>query len=810
MKYAHQCLVTRFGLVAIAALLPLFFGGHSVAVAAKGYSQDAVAAKGYSQDGEDLILHYGNILDKYPPEVSPSRIQGTYSRRFKLGLECTDLLTGCKKFVYTTDGSTPDLNDPSHTYRGPFMLPGPGRVLVKYQAEDNVGNIGPVITKIYEISSRKIEIVQKIQLANDLKAYLPPAKVLLTFGRIINEFNGYDYNGDGLAEIKTVESPEYEDQRNIVPDAKVILILVERQLLERANTSTSSFLSPTPRRLEELLGRIERLNDDLVKEGYTVRTVVMDVHRDPEVHQDGRTVLAIREMFKAVKDRFHNFQGAIMIGEFPEAVVVRRVARKKVKTDRNWYLDPTSGSRITVPEGGNLSVLKFGSSAVYRTNIVLEDLDGDWADTYIEEETTVEGITAVTPRGDTFPNAGTTEFRTTNWRSALQPKIYEDFFFVNDTAFNMSETGPNRVLRINWDQRNPEVSRADKVRGTPQILASPEISVSRISARKIARMPRADLLGDDSMPTELRSTNPDLHKLQNWIQDRGMEINLINLYLDRNHAHRNGRNIAKKTYQRIRYDSSITSLETSLKDNGLEELDFIDDAGLVEYVNFLKGDSLLKGIVAHSSSQSSDFKHVGKRAGAGDGAIASLITGGIGDPSHIFNWQRSHTRRPNYTYTPSVRGAVGDCSGTITACKTPGVDWANYHLYLTLFKKRTLSPPLPFTHTYRAQGHIYLHVGCEVTSPIDGIFMPFSHEQYGRGQNADSILFMANGLAVVGRAKTFNDYPNEFGEELGKGENVGHALRHSSEVDRAKEGISRIDSKRYYFWSVLGDWTLKL
>ncbi len=623
MKYAHQCLVTRFGLVAIAALLPLFFGGHSV----------AVAAKGYSQDGEDLILHYGNILDKYPPEVSPSRIQGTYSSRFKLGLECTDLLTGCKKFVFTTDGSTPDLNDPSHTYRGPFMLPGPGRVLVKYQAEDNVGNIGPVITKIYEISSRKIEIVQKIQFANDLKAYLPPAKVLLTFGRIINEFNGYDYNGDGLAEIKTVESPEYEDQRNIVPDAKVILILVERQLLERANTSTSSFLSPTPRRLEELLGRIERLNDDLVKEGYTVRTVVMDVHRDPEVHQDGRTVLAIREMFKAVKDRFHNFQGAIMIGEFPEAVVVRRVARKTVVTEEGWSFQPTSRRRIIVPEGGNLSVLKFGSSAVYRTNIVLEDLDGDWADTYIEEFTTVEGITAVNPGGNTFPNAGTTEFRTTNWRSALQPKIYEDFFFVNDTAFNMSETGPNRVLRINWDQRNPEVSRADKVRGTPQILASPEISVSRISARKIARMPRADLLGDDSMPTELRSINPDLHKLQNWIQDRGMEINLINLYLDRNHAHRNGRNIAKKTYQRIRYDSSITSLETSLKDNGLEELDFIDDAGLVEYVNFLKGDSLLKGIVAHSTSQSSDFKHVGKRAGAGDGAITVTIGAGAQSPA---------------------------------------------------------------------------------------------------------------------------------------------------------------------------------
>ena len=107
-------------------------------------------------------------------------------------------------------------------------------------------------------------------------------------------------------------------------------------------------------------------------------------------------------------------------------------------------------------------------------------------------------------------------------------------------------------------------------------------------------------------------------------------------------------------------------------------------------------------------------------------------------------------------------------------------------------------------------GHIYLHTGCNVTSPKDGIILPFSHEQYGRGQNADSILFMANGLAVVGRAKIFNDFPREFGEELGKGENVGHALRHSSEVDRAKEGISRIDSKRYYFWSVLGDWTLKL
>ena len=66
---------------------------------------------------------------------------------------------------------------------------------------------------------------------------------------------------------------------------------------------------------------------------------------------------------------------------------------------------------------------------------------------------------------------------------------------------------------------------------------------------------------------------------------------------------------------------------------------------------------------------------------------------------------------------------------------------------------------------------------------------------------------------MMGRAKVFYDSPRGFGAALAEGGTVGHAwARYFDEETRstwARAGDD-IGRKRSYFWSVLGDWTLRL
>jgi hypothetical protein len=67
----------------------------------------------------------------------------------------------------------------------------------------------------------------------------------------------------------------------------------------------------------------------------------------------------------------------------------------------------------------------------------------------------------------------------------------------------------------------------------------------------------------------------------------------------------------------------------------------------------------------------------------------------------------------------------------------------------------------------------------------------------------------------VGRAKVFYDEPREFAEVLGKGGTIGDAWQRYFELesDRRRTGDEvgdDIGRKRAYFWSLVGDWTLRL
>ncbi|MEN6622325.1 MAG: hypothetical protein ABFD50_12325, partial [Smithella sp.] len=90
---------------------------------------------------------------------------------------------------------------------------------------------------------------------------------------------------------------------------------------------------------------------------------------------------------------------------------------------------------------------------------------------------------------------------------------------------------------------------------------------------------------------------------------------------------------------------------------------------------------------------------------------------------------------------------------------------------------------------------------------------PYNNATYGLGQNAESVLFYANSLAVISRSKMFNDGPSGFGYGFGSSDNatfgdgwIQHFQTESMDTELAKK---RTERKKSSFWSVIGDWTLR-
>ncbi|MFG0320000.1 MAG: hypothetical protein ACF8XB_22195, partial [Planctomycetota bacterium JB042] len=109
---------------------------------------------------------------------------------------------------------------------------------------------------------------------------------------------------------------------------------------------------------------------------------------------------------------------------------------------------------------------------------------------------------------------------------------------------------------------------------------------------------------------------------------------------------------------------------------------------------------------------------------------------------------------------------------------------------------------------------IYLHTGCEAISPAEAERLPWHDPAYGRANGAAATLFLADGLALIGRAKVFYDEPPGFCETLRDGGTVGDAWRTPFEIEAAAPTWDRVGGdigrKRTSFWSLLGDWTLRL
>jgi len=730
------------------------------------YNLKALGIDNQGNVATDVMVHEF-IWDASAPDVWVNRSNGTHEKRFELNISCDDDISGCRKIALSADGSDPDFNNPDHIYRRSILLP-KGMSRFQVRAMDAAGNVSKTKTVNHSILSDETESRHQMIFQTDLAHYLTDLSAS-NVDQIASKFIGYDLDQDGYAEIANISRLRTGFQGSIPGKGKLLLILVERQLLERAKALASDG------KLSLLVEKINRLEDDTRRDGFSPRILVIDLPRDSERHQDGLTLLGLRRMLQAYKASFPAFRGVLMLGEFPEATLVLRHALKRKARDMeiNGKSYPLSNKLTLQP-----------TPYAVRSNIVLEDLDGNWEKIYILDESEIEGVRAVHQSERDFPNEGRTRFRSFDYE--IHREVYEDFFFIDDTDL-VRRPGiyMGLDLGIDWNPKHPELAEGDHRPRFPTKLASPEIKVSRISARKVALSPPADLVDSSGRPVADVLDDDTEANLSSWQLDTPLEITLINDYLDRNHNHRTNRNLARRSLALIVGPDDLGFLDNSLADSGMADGPRVGKPGdILAYVDFLGGSDLLKGITAHSSGLSSTFPS----PTVADGALEQKITRPE-NRSSLFEWSVTQTPEERWLYTPSFSGSQE------TKNK------ATFKLYRTLYTNQILP---------KEMGFFYLHNGCNLMTPPDGIFLPYSDEQYGRGQNADAILFLANGLTVTGRSKTHSDSPWEFGRMLGDGKTVGHALQRYNFHTKSKRDVAEGRRKMPYSWSTVGDWTLKL
>lgn len=567
-----------------------------------------------------------------------------------------------------------------------------------------------------------------------------------TLQETVKAFDGFDLDSDGVKEIESLQFVPFRFEKAsepVDPRKKLVLVVVEARLL--ANLAGRGLT------VAALSQRLATFKQDLLKEGRQGRFLQMTPHSGPP-HQDGKTLLAIRQFFKAVRATCANFEGAILVGSFPEAGVVRAWPQEFLHNGQQCY-------------GVGLS-----PGEPHRFEIVLADLDGNWEDLYqpsVDAEGLVFRVTAAT----TTTRVGTA-VTLVNPQIERSPRRLEDVFLLRDASYNMASL-PLGATRVEIDLAclSPELSATD--RGKPNPVARPDICVSRINARSVAAQPPSTRLLDATGKPTRASGTPTLDlSMEAWRQDPKLERRLLVDYFDRNHAFRSGK------YADHRFSVGVIeyNLGTFSVDEGLEGLpgprDDVPNADLLDLVRWLKRPILLRAVSAHADCHSTFFR-------PDDSEAREVEAEAGGKP---WRWVDQ-----GGDYVPSLAGHhTGDL-----------------YLYRTLWENGQFANVPP---------SLMLHVGCDVNWP-DYCGLPYDDPRYGTFQNAESLLFYANQLAVLCHPCWWNRGPMGFGEAFGASSSAvfGDGWKNVSEhiADDQALAAHETERKQNYFWSVVGDWTLR-
>jgi hypothetical protein len=581
----------------------------------------------------------------------------------------------------------------------------------------------------------------------------------------MNRYQNYDRNVDGDPAIINLSFLNFEQGSKEIPQtARLVLVLVEARLLNPLAGA------------QDLQPRLLRFKGDLSAEGFFSRFIRVDLYQGAR-HQDGRTLLALRSFLREVRTTFANLLGVVLVGSFPEATLVRRTI---------WR--PSFNVTIAGVAYQNTPYLAIEPEMIApRSEIVLADLNGNWQSLYHENFEALESIRAIpdaATAATTWPVDGAIFSSTAFDRTTTS---YRDFFFINDgdyTSLN-APAGQLRLL-IRHRQLHPELAAAD--RNLPNPLCRPDILVSRINARHIAVNPKPSIVGDSGVrpldgqgfPQSFTSNQVYDTWLGFFQQDPILERRVLNDYFDRNHRFRIGAfaDLPFRTgaVAAPDFNAGGTAGYLAPASNKFAPPLVQGSATVLDYVRWCKQPAVLRCIMAHSSAYSSQFD-----ANYSPAALENEMGG------RPFRW-----RRVGNTYTPSLQD------------QGPHAD---FYVHRTAWQNGVLAS---------AGANLIIHGGCEVNVPADTQTKTYYQEGYAGWQNAEGLLFYMNGVAMIARAKVFNDLPTGFpgAFALTSRARFGDGWRAFFDYEAADANLgkfgSAVRSKKAYFWSMIGDWTVRL
>jgi hypothetical protein len=501
---------------------------------------------------------------------------------------------------------------------------------------------------------------------------------------------------------------------------------------------------------------------------YTASIILAEVYAG-ENHQDGRTVLALREFFRQVKTLYKNLRGVLLVGAFPDALLRRR-----------W------GEGSSIQE----------SILAYRSDIVLADLNGRWENCYHQEkgkdyflvdDTKVfyKGGLVRKKVGQKYYNTwdqeiGDMDLFGESWDPALGKQR------VSGLLFHVPLADASRVL----DEGGNQVDKADVIENEGKYydpggveykklyaeypdesmvlneygitnlenpIAFPDILVSRINARNVARS-----YGVLNFPGNL-------------LLDPYLERELLIAYFKRNHLYRLGEfksramaGIAcnhpnEDEYQPVDLRAAFKECTAAYKEIENEpSIDFwrVRNCSTYDFAHFLDQPAVLFSMLLHGDSTSLEF-HDGKWG--------------------FKNWRQRWDQRD-----PSNKRAV-----------------------------------------------FYWNTACHSNTPSHSDRKPYNGHMYGISMPAECLLFYGDGLAVFAQAEDTGSWPGKFPDPQqqpsppgGSFERTLRARRTFGETWRATyeetrgndtlnqtgESSEKTDAvrKANYIWGIVGDWTLKL
>lgn len=573
---------------------------------------------------------------------------------------------------------------------------------------------------------------------------------------------GMDVDGDGIPELLSiVPLPSAGAPDGHATGSPLALVLVEDRLLDPLEDGA------------DLRPALDRHLADLRAAGFSARAFRVALHRGG-VHRDGLQVLALRRFLIEARDARAELSHVMLVGAFPHALLVRTV---------NWRRRGavTVGSGEHKRELADVSYLRSVPEAVAQTcDLVLADLDGRWEPIYVRDPVRLPTVVAVAD-GPVPDGPFVTD------KFTCGAVTFEDFFHVNDGRVDVAEVvvkdgAPPSIHVVPRDHDiDDECSREDLALGNP--IARPDIVVSRLNACGVALSPRPEYLDEAGAPRAVTFEG----KVPGWSDapwqfDPVLERRLLIEYFERNHAYRTAGCV--DSYRPASLAHSLPSGFDELRRGDPawsaadRALDVKGSPDLTEVVRWFRQPAVLRTIRAHSDPWGSVFDKLKGAAG-----LRALLEEAGGVP---------------WSWTP--RGDQLEPS-LESACQGGKLDY---------FLLRTM-----WANGVRSGGpSLYIHTGCEAISPPGWRDHPWWSDSFGRRAGGDAVLFFAEGLALVGRSKVFYDEPSGVSAALGRGETIGDAWRGYFEIEsgarsRAEVG-GDIGRKRAYFWSVLGDGTLRL